>query len=216
MTNSDRFVVEEIPSPEIEQQNAESHWGNADINYYKRIRPWSSYMAEKILEFHPESVFEFGCNVGKNLRAIENVDKNLFVSGIDINKKAVEYGRRENNLRIALGDQHVMDVFPDECFDVSFTVSVIDHLATPIPALKSLCRISSKAVLLLEPWLGKEGKVVKNMGQEGKLVDTTPYSYSWDYPKMISDHFSEWKLTDTPYPMTSNLGPYYRLYTLVR
>lgn len=144
--------------------------------------------------------------------AIKKIDPKVEVYGIDINADAVEYGQRVG-LDLEVADEKVLRLMPEACFDVCFTVSVLDHLPNPGPTLSELGRISKKAVLLLEPWLGEEGKVVKNYNlQKKELIGTTPYSYSWDYLELGRQYLRGWESSTEPYPMNSNLGRYYHLY----
>ena len=114
-------------------------------------------MAERISRFEPAAVFELGCNAGEYLRSIEDRIPGVFVSGLDVNSRAVSYAR-DHGRRAAVGDERCLDTYPDRAFDVSFTVSVLDHFPEAGPTLRNLLRMSGKAVLLMEPWLGYEGK----------------------------------------------------------
>ena len=104
----------------------------------------------------------------------------------------------------------------DGAFDVAFTVSVLDHLPHPEVALKELARISRIAVYLLEPWLGDEGKVVRNYNRAlSRDIETTPYSYSWDYQELVKRTLPNWSCVSRPMPLPTNLGLFYFLFELV-
>ncbi|MBP2233685.1 SAM-dependent methyltransferase [Sinorhizobium kostiense] len=211
------FEISDVNDPQTEQAAAREYWGTLDnFKSYAKPKPWSAFMAERILSFSPSSVFEFGCNAGKNLAALRKQNSSVFSAGIDVNSSAVDYGRREG-LRLAAGDEGILNIFPDLTFDITFTVSVIDHVATPGEVLSALARITRHKLLLLEPWLGEEGKVDRNFNlATGEMIDTTPFSYSWDYFRIARTYLPEWSLEDEPYPLQSNLGRFYRLYTLTR
>jgi SAM-dependent methyltransferase len=162
-------------------------------------------------------VLEFGCNAGKNLIALLRKQPTVFASGVDINSAAIEFGRNHSNLRLSCGDETVLDIIPDQAFDVVFTVSVLDHLPEPGAVVANLARISRKAVLLLELYTGQEGRVVRNTERRtGKWIDTTPYSYSWDYPRLFSEGLPDWPFEARDVPIDSNLGRFYKLYRLMR
>lgn len=200
-----------------EAENAKSYWAQVDINYYKSVKPWTTFMVSEILKFTPVSVFEFGCNAGKNLIALKESAGHIFISGADINKEAIEYGVSHNNLSLICADETILKVMPDKAFDVVFTVSVLDHVPDPKPLLANLARISKKAILLLEPFSGTEGKVIKNTDrQTGEWINTTPFSYSWDYENIAKDLLPNWSLTVSDYTLDSNLGRYYKFYKFVR
>ena len=76
-------------------------------------------------------------------------------------------------------------------------------------------RITARAVLLLEPDLGAQGRVVRHACGGEALEESTPYSYSWDYPTLISDEAPDWSLTRLAYPLTGTAwGDYYHLFEL--
>ncbi|WEX91076.1 class I SAM-dependent methyltransferase [Sinorhizobium garamanticum] len=211
------FEISKVQDPLPEQEAARDYWSGLD-NFagYARPKPWSTFMASRILSFSPSSVFEFGCNAGKNLAAIRERNSSVFACGVDVNAAAVRHGE-QSGLRLAAGDERLLKIFPDLTFDVTFTVSVIDHVATPGEILTELARITRRKLLLLEPWLGEEGKVERNVNiTTGELIDTTPYSYSWDYHRLTRQHLPGWQIEDEPYALQSNLGRFYRLYTLTR
>lgn len=202
-----------LPSSEAEE--AKDYWGNRGFDYYKAHRPWTDFMVERILALQPASVFELGCNAGKNLVALRGKAPDLFVAGADINRGAVEYGRSENALALTCGDETLLDVIPDRTYDCVFTVSVLDHLPAPGPALANLARISRKGLLLLEPFTGEEGKVMRNVDRRsGEWIDTTPFSYLWNYPQLIETLLPDWDLAVEAFPLGSNLGRFYHLFQL--
>ena len=202
---------------ETEAEEAKAYWSGRAFNYYKRTRVWTDFMADEILSFSPSSVFEFGCNVGKNLLAIKARAPRTFTAGVDINGDAVQYGRTQNHLSLVCGDEQVCDIIPDGTYDVVFTVSVLDHIPDPKPTLANLARISRGTVLLLEPFTGGEGKVVQNIdSRSGNWIETTPFSYSWDYVRLVETHLPGWRVETRDFPMDSNLGRFYKYYKITR
>ena len=181
------------------------------LNHINRAS-WSSDLAKKICTLNPKSVFEFGCNSGKNLLEIDRLGKGeISCYGVDINESAIALAQA-SGLRAAVGSEDILHLFPERSFDIAFTVSVLDHLPDPLSALIQLERIST-SLMLLEPWMGQEGKSVKNYNiAKQEIVETTPFSYSWDYEKLIREKFPGRKLTVDPMPFQSNLGRYYNLY----
>jgi len=219
MNTSKNRDFEIFPAAEFDEKeavDAKDYWSSINFASYEKPQVWSAFMADRVTAFKPRSVFEFGCNSGKNMNGINSIDESIFVSGIDINRKAVEYGRNLGR-RVAFGDERNLSVFPDRCFDVSFTVSVIDHLSFPEAAFNDLLRISHKAVLLLEPWLGHEGRVTRNIDIRTKeMIDTTPYSYSWDYERLHREFAPDWQFLREEYKLKSNLGRFYELFIFIR
>lgn len=199
--------------------DAKTYWSSIDVSnhgtYLKR-QAWSVELAELFAARAPRSVFEFGCNAGKNLLTVRERLPKCFLAGIDINAQAIEVARK-SKLRASVGDEKLLELFPNRAFDICFTVSVLDHMPEPAAALRELARMSAKALYLLEPWLGAEGRVVRNYNERlERDIDTTPYSYSWDYPALAARVLPNWQLTQRPMPLPTNLGPYYHLFELTR
>lgn len=195
--------------------NAKRHWSGITFDFYTGRRPWSDDMASFVLGFAPERIFEFGCNAGGNLAAIRTRNATVELHGLDINAAAIKYAVEHGLKGCGLGDETTLAAMPAGSFDVVFTISVLDHLPDPGPTLSHLLRLSRGAVILHEPWLGTEGRVVKNRHRStDRVIDTTPYSYSWDYEKLCRAVAPHWRLTAEKMPIPTNLGKFYWRYTL--
>lgn len=218
MSERDRFeVVDPHSFAADESEAAKRFWAQRGFHAgYAGPRPWSEQMAEQVLRFRPRSVLEFGCNAGRNLAAIRSRDSEVRLLGIDINADAVAYGR-DSGLDLRVADEGFLQAMKPGAVDVIFTVSVIDHLPSPEQVLAHMLRVSRIGVILLEPWIGREGRIVRNpLPDEQGGTDTTPYSYSWDYERLAARMSSSPKVDVIPYPLSgTNLGPYYRLYRML-
>lgn len=203
---------------DAEAAEAKRHWSSIGVRrFYVKPKPWAASMTKRVLKHDPSSVLEFGCNAGRNLLTIREAAPDVRLAGVDINEEAVRVAAEEG-LDARVGDEYALAEFATSSVDVSFTISVLDHLPEPALALQELVRISRKAVLLLEPWVGSEGKVLRNPSptDADEMVDTTPYSYSWDYESLARDVAPGWTLTSEPHPLgRAALGPYYFMYELV-
>jgi SAM-dependent methyltransferase len=195
--------------PATESDDAKRHWAALGVSpSFTREADWPAVIARELAELEPDGVLEFGCNVGRNLRALAALRPSTRLVGIDVNREAVEWGREEYGLDLSVGDERALAEFADNEFDAAFTVSVLDHLPDPEPAVRDLIRITRRQVLLLEPWLGVEGKVVYE--RNGRQLQ--PYSYSWDYPALFA-RIAAGSLSVTPQPLQAGRwGPHYRLY----
>jgi len=211
-------IVERESCSSTEVQEAKEYWSSLDVvkhDTYLKQQPWSVALAELFAQHAPERIFEFGCNAGKNLIAIRERLPEAYLEGVDINQKAIEIAR-SFGLRAFAGDQAILETYPDRCFDICFTVSVLDHLPEPSLVIQELARMSSKGLYFLEPWLGTEGRVVRNFNRRlNREIETTPYSYSWDIAAMVKQLLPGWQLTVQPMPLPTNLGPHYVLFKLL-
>lgn len=180
-----------------EAEAAASYWSARRLGAFSRERPWSSVLADRIAAYHPQRVFEFGCNVGRHLRAVREALPEAIVTGMDIHLPAVQEARRQGHA-VLLGDELSLSMM--EGIDVAFTVSVIDHLPSPAQALHELDRMA-KVLILVEPWLGHEAKL--------QDTGTSPWTYSWDYAKRLPRR--EWSIE--PFPLHDRgAGPHYRMH----
>jgi SAM-dependent methyltransferase len=219
MSDQGRFTVK--PAEELSQteaKDAKTYWSSLAVpGFYKQPEThWSKFMADQILSLKPQSVLEFGCNVGRNLLALRESAPTLLLRGIDINPEAVTFGRTERGLDLAQGDETFLAAQSADAFDVIFTVSVMDHLPDPLPVLREMVRVARLGVLLLEPTLGAEGKVLKCLDSSTQdPAEATPYSYAWDYARLCAD--LKVAFSKEHYPLSgTKLGPYYWLYHLLK
>lgn len=215
MTDSHNYheIISSKNFSESEPSKAKEYWANIKP-YSQKAEAWSTDLAAKITALNPIKVFEFGCNSGKNLLEIKRMgDSKVECFGVDINKESIN-NAKQRGLNAAVASEEMLSVFPSNTFDVAFTVSALDHLPDPVNALIELERIS-KALILLEPWMGTEGKVLKNYNEaQKKVINTTPYSYSWNYAKLFLECFPGRSFSVEPMPFSSNLGRYYNLFCL--
>lgn len=199
--------------PPSEPDDAARYWADRKLRRtYTRHAPYRSFMAERVLAERPGRVLEFGANAGRNLVAIRDAAaskrrKPPVLKGVDVNAEAVAYGVANYGLDLEVVDEAWLGEQPDDAWDVAFTVSVIDHLPKPNPVLRELARVAT-VLLLLEPWLGKEGKV-----RQEDVSGTSPYSYSWNYPRRLKA--LGLGVSSEPYALNDDprtLGPHYVLY----
>jgi len=202
--------------PPYESFAARRYWSTLDMTNYESPRDWSMWIAKLFASLNVASVFEFGCGAGRNLLAISNRCPNANLVGVDINKDGVRRARNQG-LDVREGGEEILSLWMERHFDACLTVSVMDHLPDPEPVLVALARVSNRFLVMLEPWVGKTGKVTMNRtGSERVVVPTTPYSYSWDLARMARNLLSEWEVFSSPCVIHSNLGPYYKLVVLAR
>jgi spore coat polysaccharide biosynthesis protein SpsF len=99
----------------------------------------------------PNSLIEFGANIGMNLRAIKLLFPKVKVSGIEINKNA------EKELADLIGKENtfngsIFDYESNEKFDVSLIKGVLIHINPEMLSVvyEKLYRASNKYILICE------------------------------------------------------------------
>ena len=74
-----------------------------------------------------DSIIEFGCNIGMNLKAIKTLLPESNLSGIEINKRAVDYlNKCEGGPHIIEGS--ILDIELDTRFDLTLIKGVLIHI----------------------------------------------------------------------------------------
>ncbi len=103
----------------------------------------NGYVLNLILDLKPTSVFEFGCNQGKNLAYLENGGIED-VSGIDL--------AWIKHPRTCIGDEESLNKIASNSFDIMFTNSVLGHIPPEdvLNIIGNLKRIAKKHVILGE------------------------------------------------------------------
>lgn len=120
-------------------------YGTADTQIRTKLR-------QHLLTLNPKSAFEFGCSAGMNLKILRDTI-NTVVSGIDINKTAIEYGQEKFGLEnVIYGDENVLNTYETESFDIVFTCSVLCHIPNKNiePIIQNLLRMAKKYVVFME------------------------------------------------------------------
>lgn len=150
-------------------------------------------LARHILSLEPESVLEFGCSSGRNLKVIQNLStKPLKLFGIDMNSRTVAAANKSYpDINVTVGDENELKNYADNSVDVVFTCSVLDHIPSPTwkDVYLALVRIAKKAVVLLEPvyrdteddeiYEGDLSLLKSENFPDGMRV--VPFTYSWNY-----------------------------------
>lgn len=103
------------------------------------------------------SVLECGCNVGGNLFAINAVNDQIKLSGVDMNPSPIEFGRKsfaELGIDVDMSVLRLQDLskIPSKSVDLAYTNAVLQHIPPEFISdiLSNMIRISRRYVLLWE------------------------------------------------------------------
>lgn len=147
-------------------------FGNA---YTERNRvDWQARMPfwDSAIQFcTPGTVFEFGCNAGWNLRAIQAVSPNTELHGCDVNMQAVNEARAAGLEVQHVGEHGIAGLYEPGCMDLVATCGVLIHIA---PAdlertMRSLIELSGRYVLAVEYHTDEGEEEVEYRGHTGAL-----------------------------------------------
>ena len=116
------------------------------------------------------NILEVGCNIGLNVKAIQEAAPKMSIFGVDINQQALEI-LKKNSPRINAVHSAARDLpFKDAYFDLVFTSGVLIHqpeAALPV-VMSEIVRTSRRYVLCLE-YYAKETIEVPYRGLKGAL-----------------------------------------------
>lgn len=122
-----------------------------ELTYHPQYRysQINKRLYEHIKKFEIETVFEFGCNVGRHLIRLRKDGYDVF--GIDVNATSVFEAKFINALRtVEVGDEQTLADIPDDSFDLVFTNSVLCHIKDVSDIIPHLQRISRKHLMMVE------------------------------------------------------------------
>ena len=199
-----------------EEKEAKDYWSTTKsmgLGYGNKPPDYAKIVARTIVDLSPKTVFEFGCNAGRNLLLVRDLNQSIHLSGIDINQDSIEFGKKNNRLDLTAGDETYLQQLDDNQVDLVFTVSVLDHVPDFKSIAKELIRISKKNLVLFEPYIeGKSGKIANDTNlQDAPSTKNTviAYSYLHDYLELQDEARLISKKTIQVKP--GGLGPYYTL-----
>lgn len=217
MTQQGFEVVDQARLPSEEYSDAKDYWRSYQVkSWYRRHQPWARLLAELARDLEPDSVLEFGCNVGRNLDAIAAARPGCRMVGLDINPEAIHIGRENSDLDLRLGDERSLDEFREGEFDLVFTLSVLDHIPDISNVCRALARVAARCLFCLEVTLPVEGKVLRHLDHHrGGVRESTGASYSWFVDRYFEGLPRVRRIDVRPcYLHSGSLGPYYSAYRL--
>lgn len=138
--------------------------GSFGSEYIERNRgPWqprADFWQSAIEYTTPGTIFEFGCNIGLNLQAIQSVAPGADLYGCDINQKAVNEAREQGFEVQHVGAQGIAGLYEPGTMDLVFTAGVLIHVAPSDleRTMRSLVELSGRYVLAIE-YHQEEGEV---------------------------------------------------------
>jgi spore coat polysaccharide biosynthesis protein SpsF len=136
------------------------------------------------------SVFEIGCNRGLNLIALNNINKNLILNGLEINEKAFNIIKQKNICTNLYNDSFFnFNVTNNKC-DIVFTKGVLIHINPERlnEFYDKMYHLSNRYILIAE-YYSKTPQKVEYRGNSEKL-------FKRDFCSEIMNRHSELKLID--------------------
>ena len=175
----------------------EAFWAGAFGDEYINRNKSEEYLASNLNFFskafnqigRPNSLIEFGANVGMNLRAIKLLFPKIDFFGIEINKTASE------ELATYLGKDNffngsIFDYQPNKKFDVSLIKGVLIHINPDMldEVYSKLYKSSNKYILICE-YYNPSPVAINYRGHNDRL-------FKRDFAGEMLEKFSDLKLVD--------------------
>ncbi len=133
------------------------------------MRDWGKMLTHAVTPA-PQSVLEVGCNIGRNLLALQHFIGE--VHGVEPNPKACEIARNHPDLSNAkVSEGHGFDLpYGDASIDLVFTSGVLIHVAPDDLGrmVDEIVRVSRRYVLCLE-YFSHQPEAIKYHDMEGFL-----------------------------------------------
>jgi ubiquinone/menaquinone biosynthesis C-methylase UbiE len=145
--------MERVPEPEMMAGEEEAKvYSQADFSEVNQA------FAERVLEVipHPGRILiDLGCGPGDILVRIFRMAPEFFLLGLDGSKAMLAYANErikreglENKIYLIKGDAKKLS-FPDDCFDVVISNSLVHHLLDPLPFWKEVRRVTKPEGIIL-------------------------------------------------------------------
>jgi pseudaminic acid biosynthesis-associated methylase len=137
----------------------------------------------------PNSIIEFGANIGMNLRAIKLLFPNIDLFGIEINKNASEE-LAKNIGRDKVFNGSIFDYLPNQKFDVSLIKGVLIHINPDMlnDVYSKLYESSGRYILICE-YYNPSPVTVNYRGHSDRL-------FKRDFAGEMIEKYSDLKLVD--------------------
>ena len=98
---------------------------NAEFNLKNGVKAWHE-MLNKTSEIN--TILECGCNTGRNIDFLQNIDSSFDISAIDVNSKALEFVQNKFGIKNIFNGRIEDSNFDDKTFDLVFTMGVLIHI----------------------------------------------------------------------------------------
>lgn len=135
------------------------------------------------------SLFEIGCNRGLNLFAVNSIDKNISLNGLEINEKAFNI-LMDKKICDNLYNESIYSFNTEQKFDFVFTKGVLIHINPSKLDIvyEKMYNLSSKYILIAE-YYSRDFREINYRGNENKL-------FKRDFCGEIMDKYKDLKLID--------------------
>jgi len=165
--NKSRDVRRNLSARVRGTEHYEKEWSAREYDgFWESVsHPHRELLLTILSKYSPGSVLEIGCGGGPNLLRIAQAFPSAKLHGIDINRKAIEFGKkalaesRVENVELEIGKADDLGRFDDRSFDIVLTDAVLIYVGKDkIDTIaKEMLRIARKAIVMVEYHDSKAG-----------------------------------------------------------
>ncbi|WP_299809985.1 pseudaminic acid biosynthesis-associated methylase [uncultured Roseibium sp.] len=170
-----------------------------------RVPTW-----EMLLESMPDvqSVLEMGCNIGANLKALRHLRPELAISGVEINKPAVDMLLADGFDGVRQGS--IIDIELDQKFDLVFTRGVLIHINPDKleQTMKNMAAHSNKYVLIYEHFDHEVTELEHYSRRVPEKEAGQGYQYWRDFSGLFHSFHPDWEIVREGVRMTVDAKPH--------
>lgn len=173
-TKAKRVTMPQAGEP-VQVRNTVDLWSGSFGNaYLERNRvDWKARVPfwQSCIEYTtPGTVFEFGCNAGWNLRAIQSVAPSTDVYGADVNQAAVNEARAAGVEAQVISEHGIAGMYEPRSMDLVITAGVLIHIPPEQldRTMRSLIDLSGRYICAVEYDADREEEV-EYRGHKGAL-----------------------------------------------
>ncbi len=140
------------------------------------------------LTTRPQSVFEIGCNLGKNIEVLSDLLPDADINAVEINAKAAKIA--QERVKATISNCSIFEFNTTEQYDLVFTVTVMIHINPELldSLYEKIYKMSKKYIIIAE-YYNPTPTEVNYRGHEGKL-------FKRDFAGELLEKYKDLRLVD--------------------
>lgn len=148
---------------------------NASFDTVRGIEAWKKMLSKSE---NIKSIIECGCNIGRNIDFLQQIDPNFEISAIDVNETAINFVKNHYDISDTFVGRIEDSNFDKNHFDLVFTMGVLIHVDPEelYANAKKIVGMSKKFVLVGE-YFNRTPTMITYQGKENLLFKRDFGSY---------------------------------------
>jgi pseudaminic acid biosynthesis-associated methylase len=172
-TEQERFWAETYATDYIKK--------NSDFDAVGGVDAWQKMLSKT---HGIESILECGCNIGRNLKFLNEVNPAASKSIIEISKPAFDFVTSTMEIQNSFNGSIIESDLKPHSFDLTFTIGVLIHIH-PDNLIANMRKIFdySKKYILMGEYFNRVPMMIEYQGQKDKL-------FKCDFGKLFIENFN--------------------------